>query len=114
MKQFILLLSFGFFALNASAQELKKIEEVTIQTSAKCGDCKERIEGALNYVKGVKFAELDNETKIVTVRYQTAKVSLDEIKAEIAATGYDADDVKADRAAVEELPMCCKPNVKAH
>ncbi len=114
MKKVIILFVLAFIANGVSAQELKKVEEVMIQTSAKCFDCKERIEGALNYVKGVKFAELDNETKIVTVRYKTKTVSLDKIKAEIAAVGYDADDVKAIKAAVDKLPACCKPSVKAH
>ncbi len=114
MKKLIILFTLAFIANGVSAQELKKVEEVTIQTSAKCGDCKDRIEGALNYVKGVKFAELDNDTKQVTVRYVTKKVSLAEIKAEIAAVGYDADDVKAEEAAIEKLPMCCKPSMEKH
>ena len=114
MKRLIILFTLAFLANGVNAQEVKKIEEVTIQTSAKCGDCKDRIEGALNYVKGVKFAELNNDTKQVTVRYVTKKVSLEEIKAEIAAVGYDADDVKAEEAAIEKLPMCCKPSMERH
>lgn len=114
MKKMIILFVVAFIANGASAQELKKVEEVKIQTSAKCGDCKERIEGALNYVSGVQFAELDNDTKIVTVRYKTKKVSLEKIKAEIAAVGYDADDVKAVEASVEKLPACCKPSNGKH
>lgn len=114
MKKVIILLLLAFIAQGATAQELKKVEEVKIQTSAKCADCEERIEGALNYLKGVKFAELDNETKIVTVRYLTKKVNLEKIKAEIAAAGYDADDVKALEAAVDKLPTCCKPANEKH
>lgn len=114
MKKVIILFVLAFIANGVSAQELKKVEEVSIQTSAKCFDCKGRIEDALNYLKGVKFAELDNETKIVTVRYKTKKVNLDEIKAEIAAAGYDADEVKALDTAVEKLPACCKPSVEKH
>ena len=114
MKRVIILFALAFIANGVSAQELKKVEEVSIQTSAVCGDCKNRIEGALNYVKGVKFAELDNETKIVTVRYKTKKVNVETIKAEIAAAGYDADEVEAIEAAVDKLPACCKPSVKPH
>ena len=110
----MILAAFFLLASTANAQELKKVEEVTIQTSAKCFDCKERIESALNYLKGVKFAELNNDTKVVTVRYKTKKVNLDQIKAEIAATGYSADEVKAEQAAVDKLPACCKPAVEKH
>lgn len=114
MKKVIILFALAFIANGASAQELKKVEEVKIQTSAKCFDCKERIEGALNYVKGVQFAELDNDSKVVTVRYKTKKVTLEKIKAEIAAVGYDADEVKAVEAAIEKLPACCKPSNEKH
>lgn len=110
----MILAAFFLLATSAEAQELKKVEEVKIQTSAVCNDCKNRIEGALNYLKGVKFAELDNETKVVTVRYKTKKVNVDQIKAEIAAVGYSADEVKAIQAAVDKLPACCKPSVKPH
>lgn len=103
-----------FLAGGVHAQELKKVEEATIQTSAKCGDCEVRIEDALNYMNGVKFAELNNDTKVVTVRYKTKKVSLNEIKEKIASVGYDADDVKAKDAAIEKLPACCKPSMEKH
>jgi cytidine deaminase len=50
------------------AQEKKSGNEtVIIQTSAQCGDCKERIEELLNYTKGVTFAELDLVTKKVLI-----------------------------------------------
>lgn len=114
MRNLMILAAFFLLASTSNAQELKKVEEVKIQTSAKCFDCKARIEDALNYLKGVKFAELDNETKVVTVQYKTKKVNLEQIKAEIAATGYTADEVKADQAAVDKLPACCKPSVESH
>ena len=114
MKHLMILAAFFLLASTANAQELKKVEEVEIQTSAKCFDCKGRIEDALNYLKGVVFAELDNDTKVVTVRYKTKKVNIDQIKAEIAATGYSADEVKAEEAAVAKLPACCKPDVDNH
>ena len=87
----------------------KKIEEAVIQTSAQCGDCKERIESKLNYTKGVVFAELDLESKKVTVRYKTKSISLQEIKQDIASIGYSADDVKAKEEDVLKLPKCCQP-----
>lgn len=44
-------------------REKAKFETVVIQTSAECGDCEDRIESMLNYTKGVKFSELDIESK---------------------------------------------------
>jgi copper chaperone CopZ len=81
-----------------------------IQTNAQCGDCKERIEGKLNYTKGIKFAELDDQTKIVTVKFDPKKIELLTIKQTIAKIGYDADEVKAAKEDVDKLPKCCQPN----
>ncbi len=100
-----------FTAGKAQAQEKQqKIQTVVIMTSSECGDCKDRIEEGLNYTKGVVFAELDVETKKVTVRFVTKKISLQQVKEAIAAIGYDADDVKAVPAAQKKLPKCCQPN----
>jgi copper chaperone CopZ len=108
MKTILFVLAVCFSQVLFS-QNVKK-QTVIIQTSAQCGDCEERIEGALNYTKGVKFAELDLESKKVTVQFLTKKTSIETIKAIIAKIGYDADDVKADISAVEKLPKCCQPN----
>ena len=107
-------LLFLMFALamyqGASAQEVKSnTETVIIKTSAQCGDCKERIEGVLNYTKGVKFSELDLETMNVTVKFSSSKITLQQIKEKISSIGYDADEVKSNPAAVKKLPACCQP-----
>lgn len=110
MKQLLLIIVAIFIAGTSFSQEkTSKFETVVIQTSAQCGDCKERIEGGLNYMKGVSFAELDLESKKVTVKFNTSKVSLDEVKKKINTIGYDADDYKADSEAVLKLPACCQP-----
>jgi len=89
-------------------EETKKTETITIQTSAICDGCKERIESALKEVKGVKSATLNLTDKKVTVIYQPNKVSADQIRTAISMSGYDADDVKANVGAYNNLPMCCK------
>ena len=94
----------------AKAQDKKASSETAIiQTSAQCGDCKERIEELLNYTKGVTFAELDLVTKKVTVKFKSSKISLTEIKKKISDLGYDADEVKANQDGISKLPDCCKP-----
>jgi copper chaperone CopZ len=110
MKNLMLLL-IGLAAFSSSfAQDKKaKYETVVIQTSAQCDDCKERIEDGLNYTKGVKFAELDLETKKVTVKYSPTKISIKEIKDKLNEIGYDADDQKAKEENVKKLPLCCQP-----
>lgn len=104
------LLSILFVGTGFSQNETKpKVQEVVIKTSAECGSCKERMEAKLNYVKGISFAELNYETKELTVKFKTDKITLAEIKKIISDLGYDADEVKANPEAQAKLPKCCQP-----
>ncbi|GAB4024408.1 heavy-metal-associated domain-containing protein [Spirosoma koreense] len=101
----ILLLS-NSFANTTSGDDKEK--EVKLKTSAICGMCKARIERNLAFEKGVKEADLDVKTKVVTIKYNPAKTDVAKLKANISKTGYDADDVVADQAGYNKLPSCCK------
>jgi len=43
------------------------------------------------------------------VKYNSKKISLQQVKEKINSIGYDADEMKADPEAVQELPACCQP-----
>lgn len=88
------------------------VKEVKIKTSAICEMCKERIERNLSFEKGVKEADLDVKTKVVTIKYNPKKTDVAKLKANIMKTGYDADDVTADPAGYAKLPSCCKKDSK--
>ena len=107
-----LLVVFALLSLTTFGQ--KKVEEVVIHTSAECESCKERLEAKLNYTAGIKFADLDVPTKNLTVKFNTAKISLQEIKTIISDLGYNADDLPANPEAYEALPSCCKVNGMEH
>ncbi len=101
--------------MQVNAQETKTtIDTVKIQTSAKCNDCKERLEHNISFEKGVKSVELDNETKILTVVYKTAKTNKEKIKIAITKVGYDADEMPADQKAHDRLPACCQKGAEPH
>lgn len=106
----LLVIVFLVLGFTTFSQEKSKYEVVVIQTSAECGQCKERLENELNYTKGIKYAELNLEDLKLTVKYNNSKIALDEIKKQISRLGYDADDLKAEKEAVEKLPKCCQPN----
>lgn len=116
--KYLLMLVFLLAGVSAKAQETDKkqpkVTTVVIQTSAECGECKERLEGHLNYTKGVVFSELDLETMKLTVKYKTSVLTADAIKKEVSGLGYDADEVKADPKAYEALPSCCKAGGMEH
>lgn len=106
----------GLFAQQETSVENKDkdIEVVEIQTSAICGMCKKKLEHDIAFEKGVKFVELDDETKILTVKYKKGKNSKEKIKKAITKAGYDADEMIANPKAYAALPDCCKKDVAPH
>ncbi len=88
---------------------------INIKTSAICGSCKKRIEGALKSTEGIQEAVVNLNNKVVKVKYDPAKISQNQIRLVIVNAGYDADDMKKDEAAFNKLPMCCqKPMAGDH
>ena len=85
-----------------------KTEVVTIKTSAVCESCKARIEKALKSSDGVLQAKLNLDDKKVMVKYNPEKTNPDQIRAVIASTGYDADNVKKTDEGFKKLPHCCQ------
>lgn len=96
---------------NAQSKESGKAE---IKVSIECDHCKACETCGLNFkdhmlkIKGVKMYELNEETKTITVYYNTKKTNLQTIKTAISKMGFDADDVKADPQAYQKLDACCK------
>lgn len=113
MKTITLLFVLIFISISTINAQSKK--EIQIKTSAQCKMCKDRIEKALSYEKGIYSSNLDLNTKVVTVVYNPKKNSPDKIRLAISKLGYQADDLKADPFAYEALPPCCKlPEDKNH
>ncbi|MBC7448003.1 MAG: cation transporter [Hymenobacteraceae bacterium] len=117
---FALILAFGV-VLSATAQSggvtkaaFTRTAQAQILTSAVCGMCKTTLEKAMAYEKGVKAAELDVESKLLTVVYQPDKTSVDKLRLAISRAGYDADSVQADARAHQRLPDCCQKTAAPH
>jgi mercuric ion binding protein len=106
MKKYIGILALLFVFGSAVAQ--KEVKEIKIKTSAICGMCKDRIEHAVKFEKGVKLASLDVESKILTVSYRTDKTSPEKLRTVVSKTGYAADDIPADKKAYDKLHACCQ------
>jgi len=91
-----------------------KTQQAVIKTAIycdhclKCESCGDRLENAIYALKGVKRVEIADKKNEVKVIYQPARVNLDQIRQSIARSGFDADEVKADPAAVEKLDDCCR------
>ena len=89
-------------------------DTIFIQTSAICGQCKERLEHNISFEKGVTFVELDDETKVLTIVYKTGKNDKEKLKIAVTKVGYDADDLVAEPKAYNRLPDCCKKDNEPH
>jgi copper chaperone CopZ len=70
--------------------------------------CKETMELAMSYEKGVKSSELNVDTKILTVTYLPKKTDANKVRIAVTKTGYDADQLPADPKAYNNLHSCCK------
>lgn len=112
--KFILGILLVLASFNVQAQKAPKTLTKTFDTSANCGMCKERIEGKLNYTKGIVFAELDIPTKKLTVKWKTKNMTEEQVKEIVSNIGYDIDDVSANLENQELLPTCCKPGGHDH
>ncbi len=108
MKRISITFLFVVLPLLGLSAQSKGVKEIVIQTSAQCEMCKDRMEKEMAFTKGVNYANLDLETKKLTVRYKEKKTNAEQIRKAIAAVGYDADEVPADPEAYDKLPACCK------
>ena len=75
-----------------------------------CGMCESRIEGALSNIKGIHSADWDVDNKVMTVKYDEAVITLDDMKKKVAAVGHDTDKYKAKSEIYVSLPGCCQYN----
>jgi copper chaperone CopZ len=123
MKKFFLILLLGTVAAFAGDKhehkhakgenmmcELDKGQahtDISVPT-AQCGSCAKTINAALDKVEGVDDVYVNIKEKKVHVHYADAKVKVAELEKAIAEAGYDANDVKRDEKAHENLPACCQ------
>ncbi|MBX7042709.1 MAG: heavy-metal-associated domain-containing protein [Ignavibacteria bacterium] len=82
-------------------------EEIKIETT-QCNTCRQNITKALKKVEGISSFEVDIDEKVVHVTFDKSKTGLSKIEQAISLAGYDANNVKADPEAYENLDDCCK------
>ena len=69
--------------------------------------CKKRIEKAALNVKGLKVANWDIPSNILSISYNSEKVNLQEIQTAISKVGHDTPLRKAPDDTYNKLPICC-------
>lgn len=95
-----------FYAGKATAQTPSKDTSVSFPVAGVCGQCKDRIEDALQ-MRGVKSADWDVDTKMLHLVYDPSKTDLKKVQTKIASVGHDTPLKKADDMVYESLEACC-------
>ena len=115
--KYILASAIVCFSLSINAQDTKpkeekngKTETIELKVKGVCGMCGTRIETAVYDLKGVKSAEWDLDTDLLTVVAKTGKVTKEQIAEALSQAGHDNELKKATPEAYDELPGCCKYN----
>lgn len=105
-KMIHLLCCFMLLSIVGLAQSTTKTEAIKVYGN--CDMCKATIEGALKKKDGVISKRWDKDTKILTVTYDTTKITIKQIAQKVADVGYDNEYVTATDAKYNALHGCCK------
>jgi periplasmic mercuric ion binding protein len=82
-------------------------QTVEFEVKGACGMCETRIEQTAKGLDGVKKADWDLETQVLTLKFNDKKVSLVDVRKALAAVGHDNGDFRASDKVYENLPACC-------
>lgn len=100
----IFLVMINIMALFAEEQ----LQKVVIKTTAQCEKCKARIEKAIKRLDGVAKVNLDVDSKELSITFNPLETNVLKLQKNVSNTGYDADSIKANPKAYNNLPECCK------
>lgn len=107
MKKLLIIASiFTLTNFNAEAQKTNAVKTEKFIVEGVCNDCKKRIEDAA-YIKGVKRADWNKETKELVLIYNADKVTKEAVATKIAKAGHTAAGIEASKDAYNKLPSCC-------
>lgn len=99
----VFFLSLGLFSCKTPTAQKSE----TFKVWGNCEKCKVTIESAVN-VDGVTEKDWNIESKLMTVKYDTTKITLNGIQQLISKVGYDNDGYYGDDYAYAKLPSCCQ------
>ena len=108
IKYFLLLclLFCGKAAFSKKTTIIYSDSTLTFKVFGVCEQCKDRIEKAVK-VKGVTSADWDVDTKMLTIQFDPAKISLNKIENRIVGVGHDLENKKAKDYIYKSLDACC-------
>lgn len=93
--------------ISSCSAQLKNAKTETTKVYGNCDMCKKTIETAA-YQKGEAEAKWNKDTKLLVLKYDSAKTNNNEILQRIAEAGYDNEQFIAPDDAYNKLPKCCQ------
>jgi outer membrane receptor for ferrienterochelin and colicins len=106
MKKYFIAALCAVISLSASAQKKKNIKTESFKVYGTCIQCKNRIESTLQDY-GTHKASWGIETQMLTVSYDSTKLSKSKIQKKLASVGHDTEDFQSDEPTYKSLPKCC-------
>lgn len=91
MSKQILTFLFIILLITHGCSESDTSKTTQIKVNGHCSMCKKSIEGPLTTERGVLSRNWSVETKILSITYDTTKISLTEIREHITASGYQSE-----------------------
>jgi len=107
MKSFFYIICISILALFSCKTTSAPEKTATFKVWGNCEMCKKTIEGSCA-IDGVREKDWNIESKLMTVKFDTTKVTLDEIQQSIAKVGYDNEVYFGDDYAYGKLESCCQ------
>lgn len=104
-KEFIVAVLCAVISFTAAAQK-KNLQTDTFKVLGTCEQCKNRIEKTLSTF-GTYDADWVIETNMLTVSYDSTKLTISKIQQKLASIGHDTEEFQADDNIYKSLPMCC-------
>lgn len=109
---FVMLFAFATIqSANAQSDKTQRtigMKTQDIKVSGTCSMDKRRIETAAYSVDGIKSANWNENTQVLTLSYSVIiKDAADNVQKKIAAVGNDTEKYRANDAVYQALPDCC-------
>ena len=104
-KHFVLALLSTVIFCAATAQKKNNKTEI-FKVYGTCDQCKTRIEKTLHDL-GTNKANWNIETNLLTVSYDSIKLSKETIQRKMAEVGHDTEAFQSDEKTYKSLPKCC-------
>lgn len=105
--QLSIIISFLFISFCSIAQKGNELKTEKIKVWGNCDMCKTKIEKAAKSA-GASYALWNEESKMLTVKYASAKTTNSKIQKKIASVGYDTQDETAKDEVYNNLHGCCQ------